>query len=71
METLDHLFDKGLSFQLTDSEYEKETGVSLPKEKNYLMKNSALAKLAEKRGYYIEGISEEGTIKRTVILTKK
>lgn len=71
LEALDYLFDMGTDFRLTDSEYEKETGVSLPKENSYLMKKSALSKFAEERGYIIEDIQEEGIIKRTVLLSKK
>lgn len=44
----------GDEFSLTDAQYEKRTGVALPKRKSYLEKDSAIAKLAKKYGYSIE-----------------
>ena len=41
----------GELFSLTDAQYTKKTGLALPKEKNYLIKRSALAKLCKKYGY--------------------
>jgi len=45
------LFDQGTEFQLTDAQYEKKTGVMLPKEKSYLKNKSALAKMCKENGY--------------------
>lgn len=45
---------KGESFSLTDKQYTKKTGIPLPKEKNYLLNRSALAKLCKTLGYRIE-----------------
>lgn len=44
----------GDNFSLTDSQYQKRTGLPLPKRKDYLKKKSALAKLCEKYGYSLE-----------------
>lgn len=45
---------EGKSFTLTDAQYTKKAGIPLPKEKNYLLKRSALAKLCKKLGYTIK-----------------
>lgn len=71
LESLEHLFKAGASFTLTDIDYEKETGASLPKEKNYLIKKSALAKWAADRGFVIVDVHEEASIKRVLTLEKK
>lgn len=48
---LEPLFAKGKPFSLTDAQYEAKTGVMLPKYKNYLLNNSALARLCREKGY--------------------
>lgn len=65
LENLDSLFNSGESFRLTDAQYEKKTGIQLPKHKTYLLNQSALARKAEEKGYMIE------LIEKTVIFTKK
>lgn len=57
-------FESGKDFELTDSQYEKKTGAVLPKNKYYILKNSALAKEAKKHGYYLE------LIEKTIIVKK-
>ena len=54
LENLDKLFSKGEDFALTDAQYERKTGVMLPKDKNYLLNKSALAKKAKQAGYSME-----------------
>lgn len=44
----------GDDFSLTDAQYQKRTGLALPKKKSYLEKESAVAKLANKYGYVLE-----------------
>ena len=48
------LFESSQEFSLTESQYEKSVGKSLPKNFYYLKNQSALAKEAKKYGYYIE-----------------
>lgn len=50
LEALDMLFDSGKNFELTDEQYEKRTGVMLPKRAYYLMNGSALARRAKEKG---------------------
>ena len=57
-ENLIPLFEANQEFSLTESQYEKSTGKSLPKDFYYLKNKSALAKEANKYGYYI-GIKEK------------
>ena len=64
LEALDTLFNSGKDFKLTDAEYERKTGVMLPKVKSYLVNQSALAKKAAKNGYRIS------VIEKTVLFTK-
>lgn len=49
--TLDSLFEQGKAFSLSDAQYEQKTGVRLPKNTNYILKRSALAKKCEKHGF--------------------
>lgn len=49
----------GEVFSLTDAQYTKKTGIALPKEKNYLIKRSALAKLCKKYGYSLSLIEKQ------------
>lgn len=65
LENLDVLFDSGKDFELTDEQYEKETGAPLPKKTYYLITGSALAKKAKDKGYQLD------LIEKRVILTKK
>ena len=71
LEELDYLFDKETDFQLTSKEYESKTGVPLPKSKNYLCNDSALARWAKERGYVITDIQEECIPERTVKFKRK
>ena len=48
------LLKDGKPFQMTDAQYEKKTGTSLPKDKSYLKNSSALAKVCKERGYTIK-----------------
>lgn len=58
------LFEAKEDFSLTETQYEKSTGASLPKNFYYLKQNSALAKIAKKHGYEID-------IKEKTICLKK
>ena len=58
------LFKSGEEFSLTESQYSKSTGYSLPKEVYYLKKKSAFAKIAKQYGYFI-------TVKEKTICLKK
>lgn len=62
---LQNLFERGEEFSLTDAQYERKTGAPLPKAKNYILNNSALARKAAEYDYYLE------VIQKTVILKKK
>lgn len=44
----------GDNFSLTDAQYQKRTGLALPKRKSYLENDSAVAKLAKSQGYSIK-----------------
>lgn len=54
LESLDFLFDKMESFELTDTQYKKKTGLSLPQNSNYLIKKSALAKKCKEKGFTLK-----------------
>lgn len=54
LENLDYLFANQNEFSLTDSEYEERTGIRLPKNMNYLLNNSALAKKCENLDFSIK-----------------
>ncbi len=53
-ERITPLFESNQEFSLTESQYEQSVGKPLPKDYYYLKKNSALAREAQKHGYYIE-----------------
>lgn len=54
LDRLVSLFEANEEFSLTESQYQKSVGKSLPKDYYYLKNKSALAKEAKKYGYYIE-----------------
>lgn len=58
------LFEANQEFSLTESQYQKQVGKTLPKDSYYLKRKSALAQQAQKYGYYIE-------IKEKTICLKK
>ncbi|MBQ4052300.1 MAG: hypothetical protein IJD09_01455 [Clostridia bacterium] len=58
------LLESNEEFSLTEKQYLKSIGREMPKETNYLIHQSALAKEVKKYGYFIE-VKE-----RTVILKK-
>lgn len=62
---LEKMFSKGIEFELTDAQYEKKTGIPLPKGIYYLKNQSALAKLVSKMDYSME------VIEKQVIFRKK
>lgn len=51
LKNLDNLFEKNERFSLSDAEYEAKTGTRLPKESNYLLNNSALARKCIEMGF--------------------
>ena len=63
-ERLVPLFEANEEFSLTESQYQRSVGKTLPKDGYYLKNKSALAKEAKKHGYYVE-VKE-----RTVCLKK-
>lgn len=63
-ENLIPLFESNQEFSLTESQYQKQVGKSLPKDFYYLKSQSALARQAKKYGYRIE-------IKEKTICLKK
>lgn len=54
LENLDYLFETEDKFFLTDNQYETKTGVRLPKNLNYLLNNSALARKCNVLGFSIK-----------------
>ena len=58
------LFDTSKEFSLTESQYFKKTGATMPKDTYYLKNKSALSNIARKHGYVVE-INE-----RTICLKK-
>ena len=58
LENLEGLFEKGVRFELTDAQYEKKTGIPLPKGKSYIKNRSALSRFAADRGFGIEVIEK-------------
>lgn len=54
LENLEYLFKQGKPFQLTDAQYEKKTGLRLPKDAHYLLNKSALAKKCAEQGFTME-----------------
>lgn len=54
VKNLNHLFESGDSFSITEDEYKNLTGAYLPKSGNYyICHRSAIAKYAESFGYKI------------------
>lgn len=64
LKSLEILFGKGKDFELTDAQYEKETGSPLPKNKYYILHNSALARKAGEHGYSLEVVEKKVLIKK-------
>ena len=54
LENLESFFKKEKAFTLTDAQYEATTGLQLPKDKYYLLNNSALAKICKEKGWKIK-----------------
>lgn len=67
---LEHLFDGNVEFTLPEKEYEKLTGASLPRNKKYLINQSAFSKWLQERGWSIVNV-EEPTVERTVRIEKR
>ncbi len=63
-ESMAPLFKSDKDFSLTESQYQKSVGKTLPKDYYYLKNKSALSKEAKKYGYYIE-------IKEKILCFKK
>ena len=64
LSNLDELFRKGKDFELTDAQYEKKTGIPLPKGTSYLLKNSALARKSKEEGYEMVLIEKKVIFKK-------
>lgn len=61
---LKKLFEANKDFELTDAQYEKKTGIPLPKDKYYTKTKSALANIAKEYGYCVEVIEKKVILKR-------
>lgn len=48
------LFEANEDFSITENQYFKSTGVTLPKNYYYLKNKSALSKIAKEKGYIID-----------------
>ena len=68
---LDCFLDSGDDFQITDNIYENKTGASFPKNKNYILNRSALARWAKEHGYIVFDVVEKPIIQKTVFLKKR
>ena len=66
---LEHLFDGKTEIALTEGEYVKLTGASLPKNKKYLINESAFSRWLQEREWTIEDV-EEPVLERTVYIKK-
>lgn len=53
LDSIERQLKAGETFSLTNSQYKKSTGLDIPKNSNYLVKNSAVAKKARIYGYKI------------------
>ena len=51
LENLNYLFRTNNDFSLTDEQYERKTGIPLPKKTDYILKRSALARKCKELGY--------------------
>lgn len=54
LDQIKELFESGEPFSLTDSQYKRKTGRSIPKNNTYLVKKSAVAKKAREYGYTLK-----------------
>ena len=63
-DNFDELF-KMKKFELTEAQYEKITGARLPKNSDYLLKKSAIAKQCKKHGFKLI------LIEKRIICTKE
>ncbi len=64
LDEIEKFLSKGKEISLTDAQYEKLTGIPLPKDSYYLKNNSALAKSANKAGFKIEVIEKKVLLKK-------
>ncbi|MBR5410033.1 MAG: hypothetical protein IK104_05120 [Clostridia bacterium] len=64
LEKIEAMLSKGKPITLTDAQYERKTGASLPKGKYYLLNNSAIARLCKKYGFIIELQEKTITLKK-------
>ena len=71
LEELEYLLYKESDIELTSRIYEEKTGSSLPKDRNYLIKKSALANWLKEKGYIITDIEEKPIIEKTIYIKKK
>jgi len=71
LDALNYLFENGNDFQITGKLYEEKAGAPLPKDKNYIIKKSALAKKAREKGFEIIKVEEKPVIEKTVYLKKE
>ncbi len=60
LEKIIELLESGEQFSLTESQYQKNTGLNIPKNNTYLVKNSAVARKAKEYGYKL--VVQERTI---------
>ncbi|MBQ7485499.1 MAG: hypothetical protein IJT78_02610 [Oscillospiraceae bacterium] len=70
LSALDDLFCQRKTFKLTDEQYKKKTGKSLPTNMQYLKFSSPLARKAKENGYRIE-VEENAVIQKVLTFTKR
>lgn len=54
------MLKSGKEFSLTDNQYKRKTGLNIPQNNTYVVKNSAVAKKAREYGYRL--VLQERTI---------
>lgn len=60
LEKIIELLESGEQFSLTENQYKGKTGLNIPKNNTYLVKNSAVARKAKAYGYKL--VLQERTI---------
>ena len=70
LSSLDDLFDKGVDFELTDTQYEERIKKRLPNDEYYIKNRSPLAKKAREKGFVITSVIEKPIIMKTIMFKK-
>ena len=64
LKEIERLLNTKTELTLTDAQYKKKTGRSIPKDKSYVVNKSALARLCKKLGFTI-------TVQERAVIMKK